>query len=281
MAIYPPPIDQLPIFDTTQFENVDSAGNVIQEYVEFPVAQGDVILQDAVVTGTLQVNSTLTAQADLGVSGTLYANTINENTAGGLSIGGNTASVINLGGDGITSSITIESTNTAMNGSLTMGTTSLLTANGNVTLGQNKFIQTGVNTIAPTATQYGGTYTGTYSVPITAFTSGTPKTYSSLTLPVGVFVIQAQGQMNTTTTGGLIYLYTTSIVNTTTSAIEGTNQNLSYTSVPTGQYANSTNAVVSLLASTTFDLTMSVTFDAPSSFTATNTAFIFVAIRIA
>ena len=281
MAIYPPPIDNLPIFDTTQFENVDSAGNVIQAYVEFPVAQGDVILQDVLVSGTLVVNSTLTAQADLGVSGIIYVNTINENTAGGLTIGGNTASTINLGGDGTTTSLTIDATNTAMNGSLTMGTTSLLTANGNVTLGINKFIQTGVNTIAPTSTQYGGIYTGTYSVPITAFASGVPKTYSSLTLPVGVYVIQAQGQMNTTTTGGLIYLYTTSIVNATTSAIEGTNQNLSYTAVPTGQYANSTNAVVSVTTSTTFDLTMSVTFDAPSSFSAVPTAFIFVAVRIA
>ena len=64
MAQYPPPIENVPIFDTNLFEDVNDSLTIIKadkRYLKYPNAQGDENLQGISVSGTAVFNNTLTA----------------------------------------------------------------------------------------------------------------------------------------------------------------------------------------------------------------------------
>jgi len=57
MAQYRPPIENLPIFDSSLFDNANTAvPDVSDKYITYPVAQGAVVLKDTEVAGTLAVD---------------------------------------------------------------------------------------------------------------------------------------------------------------------------------------------------------------------------------
>jgi hypothetical protein len=286
MAIYPPPIENVPIFDTSQFAVLDSAGNLLQSFVEYPTAQGDITLQNTIVNGTLTVSSTLTSDADIVVTGDLQANTINENNTGTLTVGNDTGAIL-FGGVSTTSNITINAVSTSMNCPVIMGTGKTLTANG-INLGSNSFINVGTPTIAPTlSTQYGFITTGVYgtTIPVSTipanFTANVPIVYASLQLSAGCYLLQGQGQINYGVTGGAVRQFSTTIRNKTTNAIEGRNQVLMSVASVIGPYQNQTNGIIGITTDTVFDLELLADFDAPSTFIPINSNFQFYAMRIA
>ena len=107
MAIYNPPIEDLPIFDTSVFVNEDNGLSIAEgdaRYLRFPVSQGGETISGAlVVSGTTTVDTI--AGSAVGTAVSLY----NEGTrSGAINIGtGTTAKNINIGTVGGAGSTTV------------------------------------------------------------------------------------------------------------------------------------------------------------------------------
>ena len=66
MASYRPPTENLPIFDSSLFDNANTTiPDVSDQYITYPVAQGPVVLKDTEVNGTLAVDGETTLAENL------------------------------------------------------------------------------------------------------------------------------------------------------------------------------------------------------------------------
>jgi hypothetical protein len=65
MSAYNPPKSQPPVFDTTQFDNSEE-----ENYLQFPIAQGDQTMQNVLIKKNLTVNGTITTESLNGISET-------------------------------------------------------------------------------------------------------------------------------------------------------------------------------------------------------------------
>ena len=118
MSAYPPPNENLPIFDSSNFISATDANQIAtlsQSFLRFPVSQGS-----ETISGSLITTGQITAGANLVVSGTSGVNYIQfpdgtqQFTAGGGGGGGTLSSVL-ISGNTATNSIILNNTGTGTN----------------------------------------------------------------------------------------------------------------------------------------------------------------------